>query len=175
MKPHLGKVVLNGAPTQYARLLAAAAADGARVDGRTPEELRAFAVRVAALFVFYDLDDEPDGDWKAFFLSDPGMVEAALGSAHARALAARLRGARATAADGAGDGAGEMRRSRIAPGKAARAGLLARLALSSRTPTIFVAGQSADAVRRLTRRLPMTDILVVHALSSAVLGLDAAG
>ena len=78
MNPHAGKRVLNGAPSQLARLLPSPDAAGARVDGRTLEELRAFAVRMGGLLRFYGLDDRPDGDWSAFFLSDGSMVEAAL-------------------------------------------------------------------------------------------------
>src|SRR5688500_6527346 len=83
MNPHTGKRVLNGAPSQLSRLLPSPDAAGARVDGRTLEELRAFAVRMGGLLRFYGLDDRPDGDWSAFFLSDGSMVEAALREAAA--------------------------------------------------------------------------------------------
>jgi hypothetical protein len=83
MNPHAGKRVLNGAPSQLTRLLPPPDAAGARVDGRTLEELRAFAVRMGGLLRFYGLDDRPDGDWSAFFLSDGSMVEASLRGAAA--------------------------------------------------------------------------------------------
>ncbi|HVG43242.1 MAG TPA: hypothetical protein VM890_00890, partial [Longimicrobium sp.] len=85
MDPHAGKLVLNGAPSQYARLLPSPDALRARVDGRSPAELRAFAVRLAGLVRFYGLDGRVDGDWSAFFLADPAMLEASLGAAAPRA------------------------------------------------------------------------------------------
>lgn len=86
MNPHAGKRVLNGAPSQLTRLLPSPDAAGARVDGRTLDELRAFAVRMGGLLRFYGLDDRPDGDWSAFFLTDGSMVQAALRDAAAPAV-----------------------------------------------------------------------------------------
>jgi hypothetical protein len=81
MDPHTGRIVLNGAPSQYSRLHPSASAARARVDGRSPEELRAFAVQVAGLVNFYALDDRVDGDWTGFFLADPVFLEASMGAA----------------------------------------------------------------------------------------------
>jgi hypothetical protein len=83
MNPHAGTRMLNGAPSQLTRLLPSSDAAGARVDGRTLEELRAFAVRMGLLLRFYGLDDRPDGDWSAFFLSDGSILEASLRGAAA--------------------------------------------------------------------------------------------
>lgn len=85
MISHAGKLVLNGAPSQLSRMLPSPDAAGVRVDGRTLEELRAFAVRMGALLRYYGLDDRPDGDWSAFFLADGTMLEASLRDAAAPA------------------------------------------------------------------------------------------
>jgi hypothetical protein len=73
-----GKIVLNGAPSQYDRRLPALDPGYAPVDGRSFSELLDFPVRYGALINFYDLRDEKDGDWVGFFLSDPTMMLAAL-------------------------------------------------------------------------------------------------
>jgi len=74
MDPHAGKIVLNGAPSQYGRWLRALDAAQPQVDGRTPSQLFDFAVRFAGLVRYYDRADRPDGDWVEFFLADPAMV-----------------------------------------------------------------------------------------------------
>jgi hypothetical protein len=81
MDPHAGKIVLNGAPSQYGRWLRALDAAHPPVDGRTPAELFDFAVRFAGLVQFYDLADRPDGNWIEFFLADPAMVLATVEAA----------------------------------------------------------------------------------------------
>ncbi|MFL5386796.1 MAG: baseplate J/gp47 family protein [Longimicrobiaceae bacterium] len=101
MDPHAGRIVLNGAVSQYARALAQSGARRVRVDGRGQAELLAFAARFGELVWFYATpDDRPEGDWSAFFLADPAALGAALRRAAPRAreaalaaLAARLRGA----------------------------------------------------------------------------------
>jgi|GEM_PF-2363993 len=71
-------IVLNGAPSQLGRWLRALGPGYARVDGRSLEELLAFAPRFGALIYFYNLQDEPEGDWTAFYLTDPTMVLASI-------------------------------------------------------------------------------------------------
>jgi hypothetical protein len=89
MDPHAGKIVLNGAPSQLTRLLSSPGAARARVDGRGQAELLAFASRFGALVNFYNLENEVEGDWSAFFLADPAVVAAALeGAAPAQREAA---------------------------------------------------------------------------------------
>jgi hypothetical protein len=78
MHPHAGKLVLNGAPSQLDRRLPALAPNYALVDGRSFAELLAFPSRFGALVDFYNLQDEKDGDWVGFFLSDPTMMLAVL-------------------------------------------------------------------------------------------------
>ena len=78
MEQRVGKIVLNGAPSQYDRRLPALAPGYAPVDGRTFTDLLDFPVEFGALINFYNLDDEPDGDWVGFFLSDPTMMLAQL-------------------------------------------------------------------------------------------------
>ncbi len=82
MDPHAGKIVLNGAPSQYDRLLET---PDVEVDGRSFAELLDFAVRYGGLINFYDLADEIDGDWVPFFLTDPTMALAAMESAEVAA------------------------------------------------------------------------------------------
>lgn len=85
MDPHAGRIVLNGAVSQYARALAPAEARRVRVDGRSQAELLRFAARFGELVWFYDLADQPDGDWSAFFLADPATLAATLRHAAPRA------------------------------------------------------------------------------------------
>lgn len=82
MDPHAGKIVLNGAPSQYDRRLEA---PDVEVDGRSFAELLDFAVRFGGLINFYNLADEIDGDWVPFFLTDPTMALAAMESAEVAA------------------------------------------------------------------------------------------
>jgi hypothetical protein len=99
MDPHAGKIVINGATSQYDRWLPALGADYAPVDARSFNELLDFAVRYGRLVNFYNLRDEPDGDWAPFFLTDPTMLLAALEAADPPALeAAFARRSRETAA-----------------------------------------------------------------------------
>ncbi|HEX7315691.1 MAG TPA: hypothetical protein VF297_17360 [Pyrinomonadaceae bacterium] len=86
MDPHAGKIVINGAPSQYDRWLPALGADYAQVDGRSFQELLDFAVRYGRLINFYSLSDEIDGDWVPFFLTDPTMLLAAAETADPRAI-----------------------------------------------------------------------------------------
>lgn len=78
MHSHAGKIVLNGAPSQYDRWLPPLDPGYAPVDGRTFADLLDFPIKYGALINFYDLRDEIDGDWVGFFLSDPTMMLAAL-------------------------------------------------------------------------------------------------
>ena len=78
MEPRVGKIVLNGAPSQYDRRLPALAPGYAPVDGRTFTDLLNFPVEYGALINFYNLSDAADGDWVGFFLSDPTMMLAQL-------------------------------------------------------------------------------------------------
>ncbi len=86
MELETGKIILNGAPSQYDRWLPALAADYAPVDGRSFAELLDFPIRFGALINFYGLDDRVDGDWVGFFASDTTMVLAALASVDLDAL-----------------------------------------------------------------------------------------
>lgn len=86
MDLHAGKIVLNGAPSQYDRWLPALDSNYAPVDGRSFSDLLNFPVKYGALLNFYNLRDEVDGDWVGFFLSDPTMMLAALESADTAAL-----------------------------------------------------------------------------------------
>jgi hypothetical protein len=88
MEPHAGKIVLNGAPSQYDRWLPALGAGYAPVDGRSFEELLDFAVKYGGLVNFYNLRDEIDGDWVPFFLTDPTMLLAAIETTDLPALEA---------------------------------------------------------------------------------------
>ena len=83
MDPHAGKIVLNGAPSQFDRKLEARGL--AEVDGRSFSELLDFAVQYGGLINFYDLANEIDGDWVPFFLTDPTMVLAAMEATEAEA------------------------------------------------------------------------------------------
>ena len=60
--------------SQYDRWLTALEPDYAQVDDRSEQQLLDFAVQFSRLIRFYDLQDQPDGDWLGFFLSDPLMV-----------------------------------------------------------------------------------------------------
>jgi hypothetical protein len=75
---HSGKIVLNGAPSQLDRWLSALDPAHAQVDGRSFPELLDFAVQFARLIRYYNLQNEEDGDWVEFFISDPTMILAAI-------------------------------------------------------------------------------------------------
>jgi hypothetical protein len=81
-----GKIILNGAPSQYDRHLPALLPDYAPVDGRSFAELLSFSIKFGALVNFFGPDDEVDGDWVGFFASDPTMVLAVLATADLNAL-----------------------------------------------------------------------------------------
>lgn len=87
MDPHAGKIVLNGAPSQYDRRgdRRLEALGLAEVDGRSFAELLDFAVQYGGLINFYDLANQIDGDWVPFFLTDPTMVLAAIEANEAEA------------------------------------------------------------------------------------------
>ncbi len=65
---------INGAASQYDRWLRALDPDYAQVDGRSFSELLSFSVQFGKLINFYDLENNPDGDWELFFLTDPAMI-----------------------------------------------------------------------------------------------------
>ncbi|WCM25669.1 hypothetical protein NDN01_16690 [Sphingomonas sp. QA11] len=67
---------LNDAPSQRDRQRAAPAPARVEVDGRSLADLLAFAGEYGALITFYDLTNQPDGDWSVFFLSDPAIAQA---------------------------------------------------------------------------------------------------
>jgi hypothetical protein len=93
MDPHTGRIVLNGAMSQDARALQAGRARRVRVDGRGRAELLRFAARFGELLWFYGLNDQPDGDWSAFFLADPATLAASIRRAAPRAREAANAGA----------------------------------------------------------------------------------
>jgi hypothetical protein len=86
MGTEAGKIVLNGAPSQYDRWLPALDPGYAKVDGRSFSDLLDFPVKYGALVNFYDLRNEIDGDWVGFFASDPTMMLAILESIDIAAL-----------------------------------------------------------------------------------------
>lgn len=67
---------INGAASQYDRWLRALDPDYAQVDGRSFSELLNFAVQFGKLINFYDIENNPDGDWELFFLTDTAMIVA---------------------------------------------------------------------------------------------------
>lgn len=71
-----GVNILNNATSQLDRIAGAPAPDRVRVDGRNVAQLLAFAAHYGALIQFYDLDNQPDGDWSAFFAADPAVAHA---------------------------------------------------------------------------------------------------
>src|ERR1700674_1413546 len=85
-----GKIILNGAPSQYDRWLPALAPGYAVVDGRSFSELLDFSVEFGALINFYALDGKVDGDWVGFFASDPTMILAAIAGIDLAAIEAEL-------------------------------------------------------------------------------------
>lgn len=68
--------ILNDATSQLDRTSGAPAPEKVEVDGRSLAQLLAFAAGYGALIQFYDLEDQPDGDWAAFFASDPTVAHA---------------------------------------------------------------------------------------------------
>lgn len=71
-------IVINGAASQYDRWLRALDPGYAEVDGRSFPQLLNFAVKYGGLINFYNLENEIDGDWTNFFLTDPLMVMASI-------------------------------------------------------------------------------------------------
>ncbi len=78
MAPDLPPVdrLLNGATSQADRRRSAPAPEKIAVDGRSIAQLLAFAAQYGALIRFYDLNNQPDGDWSAFFAGDPAVAAA---------------------------------------------------------------------------------------------------
>lgn len=68
------RLVLNQAPSQADRMRATPSPDGVEVDGRSFSTLLAFAGHYGNLITFYDLTDNPDGDWSAFFQRDQSIA-----------------------------------------------------------------------------------------------------
>lgn len=83
--------ILNQATTQADRWRDAPAPGRVKVDGRSLAQLLAFAAQYGALINFYDLSDNPDGDWTIFFASDPSIALALLAGLDASALDAEFR------------------------------------------------------------------------------------
>lgn len=67
-------LALNQAISQVDRALAAPSPDRVAVDGRSLADLLAFAADYGTLITFYDLRNQPAGDWSAFFRSDPSIA-----------------------------------------------------------------------------------------------------
>lgn len=78
MESRSRSIVINDAASQYDRWLRALDPNYARPDARTFSELLNFAVEYGSLINFYNLQDNPDGDWVRFFLSDPTMALASI-------------------------------------------------------------------------------------------------
>lgn len=70
MNPFEGKILINGAPSQYERWLEALDDDYVKVDGRSFSQLMEFSVEFGKLINFYNLENKVDGDWSDFFSSD---------------------------------------------------------------------------------------------------------
>jgi len=70
---HPAARILNDATSQRDRVLGAPDPDSVAVDGRSLAELLAFAAGYGALIRFYDLNNQPAGDWAAFFAADPAV------------------------------------------------------------------------------------------------------
>lgn len=64
---------LNHALSQARRARQTPAPASVAVDGRTLAEVLGFAAEYGALVRFYDLADQPDGDWSAFFRAAPSV------------------------------------------------------------------------------------------------------
>ncbi len=77
--PHRWKI-LNGATSQADWISEAPQPDKVAVDGRSIQQLLAFAARFGELIRFYDLTDRPDGDWSVFFAEDPAIAWALQGA-----------------------------------------------------------------------------------------------
>jgi hypothetical protein len=64
---------LNGALSQLDRMRAAPVPGRVKVDGRSLADLLAFAAEYGSLIQYYDLADQPCGDWSVFFRGDPSI------------------------------------------------------------------------------------------------------
>lgn len=84
-------ISLNGAPSQYDRWLRIAGSDSVKVDARPFAELLAFAPQFAQLIRFYNINNHVDGDWTAFFLTDPTLILASILSLDLHTLERRFR------------------------------------------------------------------------------------
>lgn len=82
---------LNGAMSQADRLAMAPKPALVPADGRTAAQLAAFAGYYGGLLNFFNLGAQPDGDWTAFFASDPAIGLAMLVSLRAAELEVWLR------------------------------------------------------------------------------------
>lgn len=91
-------LALNGATSRLDRRLAALGEGYAKVDGRSFEELCAFAPRFGELIWFYGLDDGIDGDWSELFAADPTIALAAIRGIDLVTLEASYRDAASRAA-----------------------------------------------------------------------------
>jgi hypothetical protein len=74
MNPRAEVRALNSALSQLDRVRAAPAPDRVKVDGRSVAELLSFAAEYGTLIKFYDLSDNPEGDWSAFFAGDRSIL-----------------------------------------------------------------------------------------------------
>jgi len=72
--------ILNRATSQADRRAGAPDPEAFDVDGRSLAQILAFAAHYGGLIRFYDLEDTQQGDWTAFFASDP-VAAAALHAA----------------------------------------------------------------------------------------------
>ncbi|MBX7224096.1 MAG: baseplate J/gp47 family protein [Blastocatellia bacterium] len=95
MDQHEGKSI-NGAPSQYDRWLSLVNTELAQVDGRSFSALLAFAAEYGHLIQYYNLQNQPDGDWSPFFQWDPLMVTAAVTALDTARLEAEFLEAEAT-------------------------------------------------------------------------------
>ncbi|HXJ37845.1 MAG TPA: hypothetical protein VNH18_01130, partial [Bryobacteraceae bacterium] len=78
-------IPLNGATSQYDRFLRVEE-DSARIDDRSEAQLLGFSVEFSRLLRFYNLSNEPDGDWSGFFGSDPTIALASVAALNLRSL-----------------------------------------------------------------------------------------
>jgi|CXWL01.1.fsa_nt_gi hypothetical protein len=102
-------LVVNGAPSQLDREVAARVESSAPVDGRTLASRAEFAPPFGALINFFELDDEVEGNWEVFFAEDATIglgslaaVDVTLVERRLASLVATTRAARDTEAKVAG-------------------------------------------------------------------------
>ncbi|HYE51768.1 MAG TPA: hypothetical protein VEB20_19395, partial [Azospirillaceae bacterium] len=82
--------VLNGAASQLDRWRERPQPGRVQVDGRNLSEILAFSAEYGALVNFFDLEDQPDGDWTPLFASDPTIALAMLAGLDVDAWDTRL-------------------------------------------------------------------------------------